>query len=385
MTHRRSHISAAARTGGLAALLALLAAPPAGAQAESGARLQAWAGCWSAEQTMVPNVATIGPIVCVVPTADASVVEVATLQEGKVVSRERLDVSGRERPIEARGCTGTQRARWSSDRRRVYLTSAGRCEGLGRSTSGILAFTPSGEWLDVQGVTAGDGGTVRVARYRDVGIPRSVPAEISAALAGRDLATQSARIAAGAPVKIADVIESSRAVDSAVVEAWLLERGQQFALTGRDLVALADAGVPARVTDALVAVSNPREFALGHIDEDGVRTRGPDLIGGRGSPAIPDPYGGPWGWGYAAPYGYGGGYGGYYGYPGFYNPPVVIVRGGDGSHGRMVKGEGYRKGEGSATTTGATQTSQPATGKSDASTSKSPAPSTTTRTAKPRD
>jgi len=386
MTQRPTPISAAARTGALAAIATVLVAASAGAQGASGARLQAWAGCWSAEQTMVPNVSTIGPIVCITPTPDGDAVEVATLQEGKVVSRERLDASGRERAIEARGCIGTQRASWSADRRRVYLKSAGVCEGVSRSTSGILAFTPSGEWLDIQGVSAGDGASVRVARYRDVGIPRSVPAEIAAALAGRDLATQSARIAAGAPVKIADVIEASRAADSAVVEAWLLERGQQFAITGRDLVALADAGVPARVTDALVAVSNPQEFALGRVAEDGgERTRGPDLIGGRGSPGNPDPYGQPWGWGYAAPYGYGGGYGGYYGYPGFYNPPVVVVRGGDGTHGRMVKGEGYTQGD-RATSTGAAQTSQPSSGgKSEGSTSKSPAPAPSTRTAKPRD
>jgi len=31
-------------------------------------------------------------------------------------------------------------------------------------------------------------------------------------------------------------------------------------------VRLADAGVPARVTDAMIAVSNPNVFAVGHPD-----------------------------------------------------------------------------------------------------------------------
>jgi hypothetical protein len=380
----------------VALVTALSAVALPSAQAQS-ARLQAWVGCWSAEQTIVPTVSTIGPIVCITPTADANVVDVATLQEGKIISREMLDANGRERPVEAKGCIGTQRANWSADGRRVYLKSAGSCEGVARSTSGILAFTPSGEWLDIKGVTAGEGGTVRVARYHDIGVPRTVPAEIANALVGHDLSTQSARIAAGAPLRTSDVVEASRAIDSTVVEAWLLERGQRFELSARDLVKLADDGVPARVTDALVAVSNPQAFALARTDESMLR-RGDvtDLDGPRRVRVYADPYGMPYGWGYS-PYGYGYGsayrygygygnsYGGSYGYPGFYNPPIVIVNGQNAAHGKMVKGEGYKRGTSSASapsSSSGTRSSQP----SSTGSSRSPEPSSSgTRTAKPRD
>ena len=384
-----TYVRSAARLGALVAGLFAATAPTADAQSAYGGRFQAWVGCWSAEQTIVGSPTTIGPIVCITPTSDPNVVEVATLQEGKVVAREKLDATGREQAIDAKGCTATQRANWSTDGRRVYLRSAGSCEGIARSTSGILAITPSGEWLDIQGITAGDGSNVRVARYRDIGVPRSVPAEIASALSGRDLTAQNARIAAGAPVRMSDVVEASRAADSLVVEAWLLEREQRFAVSARDLVMLADAGVPARVTDALVAVSNPQSFALARADED-APDRGSDEIGGRGVTGYPDIYGAPWGWGYYSPYRYGRGYyGGSLGYPGFYNPPVVIVDGrGNRANGRMVKGQGYtqdaaRSGSGEASSTRTTRPSQPS---SAGSSTRSPdrAPSAPARTAKPR-
>jgi hypothetical protein len=382
------------RAAALVVALTAVALPSAHAQ---NARLQAWIGCWSAEQTIVPTVSTIGPIVCITPTSDANVVDVVTLQEGKIVSRDMLDANGRERPVQAKGCIGTQRANWSADGRRIYLRSAGSCEGVTRSTSGILAFTPSGEWLDIKGVAAGEGGTVRVARYHDIGVPRTVPVELANALVGHDLSTQSARIAAGAPVRTSDVVEASRAVDSTVVEAWLLERGQRFELSGRDLVKLADAGVPARVTDALVAVSNPQAFALARTEDSALR-RGDvtDLDGTRRVHVYADPYGLPYGWGYSPfgygygyGYGYGNNYGGYYG--GFYNPPIVIVNGQNAAHGKMVKGEGYRRGSGTTTSSGSdrpstnssgTRASQPSS--TGSSRSPEPAPSST-RTAKPRD
>jgi len=376
------------------ALIAALVTAPVAAGAQSTASaggVQAWYGCWSAEQTIIPTVSTIGPIVCITPTSNSSVADVSTLQEGKVVSHTQLDASGVDRAITDKGCTGTQRATWSSDRRRIYLESSGSCERVARATSGILAITPSGDWLDIQDVSAGGDTTVRFARYHDIGIPRSAPAEIAAALQGHDLAIQTARLAAGAPARMSDVIEASRSVDAGVVEGWLLERGQVFSLSARDLLHLADAGVPSRVTDALVAVSNPQTFGVAHGQDDSLAiAEGTDPVVRRGVTAYPaaDPYHTPWGWGYS-PYGYNAygynryGYGAY-GYPGFfYGPPVVTVNGRDVAHGRMVKGQGYSGGT-SGSTSGSSRPSQPSSGGSTARTPSS-TPSAPPRTAKPRD
>jgi len=199
-----------------------------------------------------------------------------------------------------------------------------------------------------------------------------------------------------------------------VVEAWLLERGQRFALDAKTLMQLADAGVPARVTDAMVAVSNPQQFAVAHEAPATQYNRPDDEVTGRRIPVFlaPPPYD-PYGWGYSPygygyPYsgygynGYGYGYGGYYGYPYFGGAPVIVAPGGNvpgGGGGRMVKGQGYQPGVGASSTgrtarprnqptpsdTRSSGSSTSSGASSSGSTSSgSSQPASTTRTAKPR-
>ena len=61
-------------------------------------------------------------------------------------------------------------------------------------------MSPTGEWLDVQGIAAGEGENVRVARYRDAGLPENLPADIKSALEGRGASVQGAREAAAASI-----------------------------------------------------------------------------------------------------------------------------------------------------------------------------------------
>ena len=355
----------ATRAAAVAAALMSLTATTSAAQA-SGSRWQGWLGCWTAAapDALVPNAA---PLVCITPTSNADAVNVATVQGGKVLSTKLIDASGTEQPIELKDCTGTQRAAWSTDARRVYLKAVANCAGTARTTSGILAMSPAGEWLDVQGIVAGEGENVRVARYRDAGLPENLPSDIRSALEGRSGSVQGARIAAGANIGTAAVIEASKSATPAVVEAWLLERGQRFSLDAQTLVQLADAGVPARVTDALVAVSNPQQFAVAHPEPGTQYNRDDDVVTGRRIPVYLVPSYDPFGWGYTPygyngygygyPYGYGYGYGnnygGYYGYPYFGSAPVIVVPGSGnvpGSDGgRLVKGQGYQPGVGRST------------------------------------
>jgi hypothetical protein len=383
------------------ALLALTAARTTEAQSVSrGPRWQAFLGCWTsapARDALLP-VVTAPTLVCITPTADADAVDVSTLTNGSVMtSRQRIDASGREVPLVAKDCTGTQSARWSTDERRIYLKAVATCAGFTRTTSGILAMSPRGEWLDVQGIAADGGENVRVARYRDAGVPSSVPEDIASALSGRGVATQGARAATGAPVGSAAVIDASRNATESVVEAWLLERGQRFELTGRELIALADAGVPAKVTDAMVAVSNPKFFSVAH--SGGARPVEDEITGQRIHVYLDRD---PWGWGYS-PYGYSGysygldrydryGYGSYYGagYPQYYTP-VIIVNGDKSSqqHGRMVHGQGYVPAGETAGTASPTPSSSSGSGASSGSGSSGSSSGSTSqpapdRTAKPR-
>ena len=397
-------------------LVVMAASPIAAQEARVAPKWLGWIGCWTAS---VPGTSAIAPptengtFVCITPSASGTdAVDVTTIGDGKVVSTQRIDASGAERPLEAKGCTGVQRASWSADERRIFLRSTSTCDGLKSATSGILSITSSGEWLDVHGVSSYGSENVRIARYRDAGIPSSVPAEIANVLRDRSAGADAARIRAGAPIGASTVIEASRAANSTVVAAWIFEREQRFTLDARTLIQLADAGVPGTVTDAMVAVSNPGAFRLARasapsdvIDTDSLGTRRRTAV--RGIPLDP------WTWAsygldayrYGYPYGYRNGYGSYgygsgynNGYYGGYAPPIIIVTG-DAQVtpvGQMVKGRGYTQPGGASD--GATarerprQTSQPSptpsssggSSSSGSSSGGSSSGSSEGRTAKPR-
>jgi hypothetical protein len=336
-------------------IVALGASASAAQQASAGPKWQGWLGCW----TPAPSAEAIfetpasGMFVCISPTANADVVTFTTIENGKQVSQQTVDASGKEQPLGADKCNGAQRAKWSDDQRRLFLSSAATCEGLRTATSAILSITPSGDWLDVRGVNAAGTENVRVARYRDAGLPSTIPAEIASALRGRGMASENARIATGASLPTTAVVEASRSAEPAVVQAWLLELGQRFAVDAATLKQLAKAGVPGKVTDAMVAASYPRAFQVARAERRGVSSddvayrgrritawvdRDPWLWGASGYGA----YGyGPYGYGYS-PYGYGYSSGGGY-YGGYYSPPIIIVNGSQAPapHGQVVKGRGY--------------------------------------------
>ena len=362
-------------------VVAMATASLSAQEARVGPKWAGWIGCWTAS---VPGVSAFtspaenGTFVCITPSAQSGdAVDVTTIGDGKIVSTQRIDATGAERPLEAKGCTGAQRATWSADERRIYLRSASTCDGLKSTSSGILSLTASGEWLDVRGVFSYGSENIRVARYRDAGIPASVPAEIANALRERGAGSEPARMRAGASIGTSAVIEASRAADSTVVAAWLLEREQRFELDAKTLLQLADAGVPGAVTDALVAVSNPAAFhvARASVPVDALPLE--RVTSGRRVNAMAFPYD-PWTWGtyglgaygYGYPYGYGysgygyrgyGGYGYNNGYYGGYAPPIIIVTNGSGSTtpaGQMVKGRGYTQ-PGGGSSTGSTAHDRP--------------------------
>jgi hypothetical protein len=384
-----------------ATALALAAPASAHAQTAPGPRWLGWLGCWSAAPADHPTVAGADAprIVCITPTRDPDVVDISAIADGKIVSRDHLDASGRPQAIDG-ACKGTQTARWSADGRRVFLKSSVTCEGVPTDMSALLAMTSGGNWLDVRRVVAGEGTDVRVARYRDVGIPSTLPTEIATALNARgNFIVQDARVETGAPVGPNAVVEASHAVDASIVEAWVMESGQRFAVDARTLTQLADAGVPSRVTDAMISVSNAAELAdrgsskVYYYSPYGWNNYGGDNGHyGRGSADAWDQGTGsrvtvnvyntydPWGFGFwpyggyrfgYAPFGYGFRYGqgqyfgvglGYpytygFGYPfafgfatsprnrvGYYYPPVIVLHNdptNTAPRGHAVRGDGY--------------------------------------------
>lgn len=290
-----------------------------------GAGLQAWLGCWSPDPASAARVDGPPPVVCIAPTAAVDVADVLTLQDGKVVAHETLDATGRSRPIDAARCTGVRSAAWSRDGRRLFVRSSGRCAGVPSTTSGLLTITADGDWLDVEGISAGGATSVRVARYREVALPAALPAGIASALRRQSLATRSVRTAAGVPVRAEDLLEAARAVDSAVLESWILERAQRFAIAERELAGLVSAGVPTRAADALGAVADAGEYAFTRPDDAGTAMTGTTTA------ATYDGYELPFGWGWGPGFYLPIGARNVHGYReprryGYYRPPLVIVR-----------------------------------------------------------
>ncbi len=364
-----------------------------GAAAQSGGGWTALLGCWRASpmEALEPGMTPEDRMICILPAADAREVEFVTFADGMLESREMVDASGVETAFDRDGCLGTESARISDDGRRIYQESRYSCPGpFSRTTSGIFSMLPSGEWLSVQGVAAGEYAEIQVVRHRRVSDLASLDPAIADALAGRQTAIRAAGVAAGAPLSLAEVIEVSRETHPSVVEAWLIEYGQGFRLTATDLVALDEAGVPEGVIDLVVALSNPRVFAIDLSSRQGEfrpEEAGFDAPRPRGGYYDPwyDRYGR---WGRYDPWGYG--YGGYYYYPSR-NPPVIIIQDpGDGespSRTRLVRGRGYTRSTGTTAggaesgSSGGSRSSEPSSsaGSSRPSSTASPSSGATSR------
>lgn len=381
----RARLRSSARPGLRRALAgaALLAVPAFAAPAVAGAqdpdagapaagapdmRWRPFVGCWAAVGP--DGISTGGATVCVVPEAGGAV-ELATVTEGRVAARERVAPNGARIAVRDDDCTGWRSAQWSGDGRRVYLTNELTCSpgiGASRRGSGVLALTGGGDLLDVRGLTmSGAAGGVRSVRLRPTTVPEGVfPAAVRAELADAAVRWRDERLLAAATlVGERDVIEASRQVDAPVVQAWLGARRQGFALDARGLRTLAEGGVAPGTIDVMVALSNPRVFAVNpETGATGAAARDEARVAdaGRRVPVGMWPGWGldPWGFGFA-PFGNGfgfnrwgnalGGFGGGWGWSPWANPVVIVNRPGAGQgtgvpQGRVRRGEGYVFGDG---------------------------------------
>ncbi|MGE5802631.1 MAG: hypothetical protein ACM358_10255 [Gemmatimonadota bacterium] len=372
-----------------------IGAAPARAHAQNptvDSRWLAYLGCWRSIEIGIEST------VCLVPGAETAAVDLVTIDSGRVAAAEQI-IAGQRLETARPDCTGWQDAQWSGVSDRLYLRSEETCAGWGtRTATGLIALTQEGQLLYIQGSTIGGKTGLRVQRYREAAAELNLPSEVQDALNALDTdltATARARAAAAAPLAIEDLAEASRELDVEVVEAWLVARGGAFQLDAQRLIALAAAGVPARITDLMIALSNPAVFVVDASAGEARRVStsvnpGPvppvypvsELYGACGIPYVFLPLSSPYCDGYAFRYPYP--YGWY---------PVSIIYtggvsgGGSGgnsrSHGRVVNGRGYQ--EGTSTSSDVVRTGQPRSTSSGAM----PAPSASTtsgeqRTAKPR-
>ena len=260
----------------LAGLLSIAVATPATASGlTTDPRWLPWIGCWVPTTATTDVAASLAPThrVCVVPAEGAEGVDVITLADGQVVSRMHVDATGERRPVSRGGCEGWETARWSAAGGRVFLRSELTCAGaIERVSTGVIAIASPSDWVDVEVFTVRDQSATRIVRYRSASDTTALDRQIATALAGQEMARRTARMAAAALPTVADVIEASRHLEPAAVEAWLLQRMPRFTVEARELRQLAAARVPGRVIDIVVALSRPEMFL------DRLSTRGYTLV-----------------------------------------------------------------------------------------------------------
>jgi hypothetical protein len=337
----------------------------ASAQAPAGPGWSAFSGCWTPVGTDGSrNVAANTPRVCVVPNGNAA--DLLTVVGDSITDRTAVDAGGQRHDVSKQGCSGWEKAEFSSDGRRLYISGEQSCAGgLKRVTSGVFAIASNGDWISAVDVAADSVSSVRVIRYAPVSITPTMPASIRE-LQSHEVSDRTARISAQRDVSVNAVIEASRFLSPPAEEAWLAELEQDFNLDDKTLARLADEKVAPSVIDVMVAVSNPDVFS---VRGTGSIERNPDSDAARErrqhEPCFA-PVVDPWAWyaydpcdpylrfSYYRPnyyrygypyygYGYGYGGGGYY-YP-YDSRPVIIVpvSSQPRTHGRMTK-DGYKSG-----------------------------------------
>jgi hypothetical protein len=339
----------------------------ASAQQQVGPGWSAFSGCWTpVSADGERNIAANTPRVCVIPSGNSA--DLLTMVGDSIKERTTVDASGQRHDVTKQGCSGWEKAEFSADGRRLYLSGEQTCAGgLKRKTSGVFAIASNGDWINAVDVAADSVSSVRVSRYATSSVTPLMPASIRDALTVNETSDRTARVSAQRPVSVDAVIEASRFLSPAAEQAWLAELDQDFNLDDGTLVRLSDEKVSPAVIDVLVAVSNPKVFSVASTGAVERSEEGDSVKVNRGYSPCFAPVVDPWAWyaydpcdpylrfSYYRPlysrYGYSRYYDSFYGpygspYYGGYGP-VIIVRNDapNPNHGRMTK-DGYKPGSG---------------------------------------
>lgn len=319
---------------------------------QTDARWYAWLGCWAPDTSTSTTRTTSPSTTCIVPVAGSRAVDAMTIVGGTVVTRDRLDAGGKPHTVDGQGCKGTESTSWSASGRRVFLQASYTCAGgtPGSSTT-IFAFSPNGEFLRIERVRSGGGSIVSVDRLHGARAPSVLASDAARSIERQQLAINTARAAAAAPITVDEIIDAVHNLDSDVVRSWIVASDQQFDLDGQQVALLARSGLPAPVMQAIMG-SRTSQMAM-----SGDSTRGGDAYSNyppngyanqsyqpmttmyrcppEGCPSS-NQYSTYNGYGYSQSMGYSYGYPPYYGYapyvytPFYYAAPIIVRRGPSG-------------------------------------------------------
>jgi hypothetical protein len=175
-----------------------------------------WFGCWQAEG------APAGEVMCIAPTQTG--VRISTLVNGAVKDESDISADGLARRISQQGCTGNERARWSSDRRRVFLDSDVACNASERRVvKGMFAFVAPDEWISVQTAAQGDSVATRIVRFVAADV-RQVGGAAASFTSGSTVTDAMLAVEEG------DVAEAVEHLGAPAVQEWMRQAGEPFQL-----------------------------------------------------------------------------------------------------------------------------------------------------------
>jgi hypothetical protein len=180
----------------------------------------AWFGCWQAEG------APAGELICISPTNTGA--RISTVVDGRVQDETNVTTDGLARRVRQQGCTGTERARWSRDRRRVFLDSDVACGASApRKVRGMFAFVAPNEWISVQTASEGDSVATRMVRFVAAN-PTSPITGVASFTAGDNVSEDMLA------VDETDVNEAADHLGAEAAQEWMREAGEPFQLGYKD-------------------------------------------------------------------------------------------------------------------------------------------------------
>src|SRR5579859_7167002 len=156
---------------------------PASPALNSAAAWTPWLGCW--QPTANAN-AQGSPLTCIVPAKGLVGVERIAVTGDSIGERELLVADGAPHSSSEDGCQGGQIVTWSANATRVYFDGDFTCPGDQKVRSSALwSVAPGGDWIEEEQLRSGGGEVTRETRYRDAGLPASLPVSIKNALQKR--------------------------------------------------------------------------------------------------------------------------------------------------------------------------------------------------------
>ena len=302
-----------------------------------------WLGCWQLVADVVKLPAVLEgasekeyriadeQLVCVTPGTEGEA-KLSTYADGELLLEETLYADGLRRPFAVSDCSGHQVTEWSKNQALLFLRSEMSCEaGKQRSFTGVSFFRRWNTWVDIQALEGGTEREVVIRRYRPA------PSEAVSKLGLEELPPETAtavtasRAAISRPLTMDDLAEASGKIDSAAVEAALMESGSTFDLNGKTLVQLADSGISPETIDLMVALAYPERFEVSRETQDR------SYRGGNAGFGYSPSY---WSSFFFAPFGY---YYWYTPYDSFYVQRPIGITGQGIAGGRLIKGRGYTR------------------------------------------